>query len=70
VQVEVPKIYTIVQCMPVEADGRLRNVLLTHVFIVLGGYAVATGALSPRPPALIVEARQLVQQSAVPLQSA
>jgi hypothetical protein len=24
VHVEVPKIYTIVQCMPVEADGRLR----------------------------------------------
>ena len=24
VQVEVPQIYTIVQCMPVEADGRLR----------------------------------------------
>ena len=24
VQVEVPKIYTIVQCMPVESDGRLR----------------------------------------------
>ena len=24
VQVEIPKIYTIVQCMPVEADGRLR----------------------------------------------
>ena len=23
-QVEVPQIYTIVQCMPVEADGRLR----------------------------------------------
>jgi hypothetical protein len=24
VQVELPKVYTIVQCMPVEADGRLR----------------------------------------------
>ena len=24
VQVEAPQIYTIVQCMPVEADGRLR----------------------------------------------
>jgi hypothetical protein len=24
VQVEEPEIYTIVQCMPVEADGRLR----------------------------------------------
>lgn len=24
VQVEMPKIYTIVQCMPVESDGRLR----------------------------------------------
>ena len=24
VQVEVPKVYTIVQCMPLEADGRLR----------------------------------------------
>ena len=24
VQADVPKIYTIVQCMPVEADGRLR----------------------------------------------
>jgi hypothetical protein len=24
VQVEEPKIYTIIQCMPVEADGRLR----------------------------------------------
>jgi hypothetical protein len=24
VQLEVPKIYTIVQCMPVESDGRLR----------------------------------------------
>ena len=23
-QVEAPKIYTIVRCMPVEADGRLR----------------------------------------------
>ena len=23
-QVEVPQIYTIVQCMPIEADGRLR----------------------------------------------
>jgi hypothetical protein len=24
VHVDVPKIYTVVQCMPVEADGRLR----------------------------------------------
>jgi hypothetical protein len=24
VQVEEPKIYTIIQCMPIEADGRLR----------------------------------------------
>jgi hypothetical protein len=24
VEVETPKIYTVVQCMPVEADGRLR----------------------------------------------
>ena len=24
VDVEAPKIYTIIQCMPVEADGRLR----------------------------------------------
>jgi hypothetical protein len=24
VQVDAPKIYTIVQCMPIEADGRLR----------------------------------------------